>query len=63
MKRRPDRGGAVHCGEQYCHKPTRQTLQGNAAMRLRLSALMWVHGLRDASREISLGGFDYDTPA
>jgi hypothetical protein len=34
------------------------TLQGNAAMRLRLSALIWVHGLRDTSRKIAMGGFD-----
>lgn len=40
--------------------PTRKTLtlQGNAAMRLRLSALIWARGLRDTSRQISVGGFD-----
>ena len=48
MERRPDRGGAVHCGEQHVHKPTRPILQGNATMRLRLSALIWARGFRDA---------------
>lgn len=48
MERRPIRGGAVHCGEQHVHTTNRQILQGNAAMRMRLSALIWSRGLRDA---------------
>lgn len=30
------------------------TLQGNAAMRLRLSAIIWAHGLRDSPAQNTL---------
>lgn len=58
MKRRPDRGGAVHCGEQHVHTTNRPILQGDATMRLHLAALIWQRGLRDAptQNDLSLWG-------